>query len=81
MNRENRAFKASLRTILEITLETLRHDSELKLCEGLRLIEATRKSVERNTPDHLDDFDRKVLPRLRRALQLRFGLPDEGEAQ
>ena len=41
MSQPPRAFRAQYGTVLEITLETLRHDPELRLCEGIRLIEVT----------------------------------------
>ena len=51
-------------------------DPELKLCEGLRLIDATRTAVSRIAPASLKDFDREVLPRMRTALMERFGLSE-----
>ena len=81
MNRDSRAFRANYGTVLEITLETLRHDPELRLCEGLRLIETTRRWVGRNAPEIQAAFDRDVLPRLRMALNLRFGLPGDRPPQ
>ncbi len=60
--------------MLDVTCRTLEEDPELKLCEGLRLIEATRKSVARHSPASLDIFDSRVLPRMRETLMHRFGM-------
>jgi len=81
MNHDSPDFGVSYSTIFEVTLQTLRHDDELRLCEALRLIEATRKAVERNHPQALESFDREVLPQLRQALNLRFNLPEERPLQ
>ena len=70
------AFQAKYEVMLDVALRTLRSDPELRLCEGLRLIEATRTSVSRNTPASLDAFDAHILPKLRQALLDRFGLVD-----
>jgi hypothetical protein len=69
-------FEARYGVMLDVTLDTLRSDPDLKLCEGLRLIEATRTAVARHAPDRLDAFDAQVLPRLNEALMDRFGLVD-----
>ena len=58
---------------LDVTFQTLSSDPDLKLCEGLRLIEATRTAISRIAPGSLNDFDREVLPRMRSALMERFG--------
>ena len=75
--KQNPALEASYSTILEITLETLRDDPELKLCEGLRLIEATRVAVSRNVPAELDHFNERIYPQLRKALLDRFGIRED----
>jgi hypothetical protein len=65
--------------MVEVTLDTLHGDPDLRLCEGLRLIQATRTAVGRLMPELLDDFDRVILPTLRQVLMERFGvteLPD-----
>ena len=62
--------------MLDVTLQTLRSDPELKLCEGLRLIDATRTAVARLAPDALEFFDETVLPRMREVLMERFGVVD-----
>ena len=77
MKKFSKAFQASYTTILEVTFETLRHDSDLKLCEGLRLIEATRTAVARRAPEELENFETSILPSLRTALLERFGLPSD----
>jgi len=60
--------------MLDVAMQTLANDPELKLCEGLRLIEATRRSVARYSPATLDIFDKRVLPRMRETLMHRFGM-------
>ena len=67
-------FEARYQVMLDVTLDTLRTDPDLKLCEGLRLIEATRTAVARNAPDFLEVFEAEVLPRLNGALTDRFGV-------
>lgn len=73
----NPALEASYSTIFEITLETLREDPELKLCEGLRLIDATRTAVSRYAPGELGHFDARIHPKLRKALLDRFGIEED----
>jgi hypothetical protein len=51
--------------MLEVTCHTLRSDPELRLCEGLRLIEAARTAVSRIAPAALTNFDHSLLPRMR----------------
>ena len=60
--------------MLDVAMQTLANDPDLKLCEGLRLIEATRTAVARHSPACLDIFDSRALPRLREALMHRFGM-------
>jgi len=74
MTRLSGNFERSLAAIIEITLETLHSDPELKLCEGLRLIDATRTAVSRQLPHRLEDFERSILPGMRAVLLERFGL-------
>jgi hypothetical protein len=62
--------------MLDVTCRTLEEDPDLKLCEGLRLIEATRKALARMAPESRDLFDSDVLPRLRKVLMERFGLAE-----
>ncbi len=69
-------FEAKYEVMLDVALRTLRSDPELRLCEGLRLIEATRTAVSRHAPASLDAFDDRILPKLRQALLDRFGLVD-----
>jgi len=73
---ESDTFQARCEVMLDVALKTLRSDPELRLCEGLRLIEATRTAVSRNAPASLDTFDAKILPLLKQALFDRFGLVD-----
>jgi len=60
--------------MLDVTCQTLRSDPELRLCEGLRLIDATRTAVARMSPHSLDAFERVILPQMRKILLERFGL-------
>lgn len=65
--------------MLDVTCKTLRDDPDLRLCEGLRLIEATHKAVARLAPDAVAIFESDVLPHMRTILMERFGvseLPD-----
>ena len=69
-------FDSRCELMLDVTLQTLSSDPELKLCEGLRLIEATRSAVARLAPESVDLFESEVLPQLRSALMERFGLSE-----
>jgi hypothetical protein len=60
--------------MLDVTRKTLEEDPDLRLCEGLRLIEATRKAVGRLAPDAVEAFENHELPGLRNILMERFGL-------
>ena len=62
--------------MLEVTCHTLRCDPDLRLCEGLRLIDAARTAVSRIAPDALTTFDDQLLPRMRGILMERFGVSD-----
>jgi len=62
--------------MLEVTRKTLEEDPDLRLCEGLRLIEATRKAVGRLAPDAIEAFENEELPSLRSILMERFGLSE-----
>lgn len=62
--------------MLDVTCQTLRSDPELRLCEGLRLIEATRTAVSRLAPESLDSFEAHLLPQMRSILMERFGVAD-----
>lgn len=67
-------FDRRCRLMVDVALDTLRDDPDLKLCEGLRLIEATRVAIARFAPSAAEDFDQRVLPQLEQALMDRFGL-------
>jgi len=69
-------FDSRCQLLLEVTCETLRRDPNLKLCEGLRLIEATRTAIARLSPASLDAFDARVMPLMRQTLMERFGVPE-----
>ncbi len=62
--------------MLEVASRTLEEDPDLKLCEGLRLIEATHRALTRLAPDVVPSFEATELPRLRGILMERFGLPE-----
>lgn len=62
--------------MLDVTYKTLESDPELRLCEGLRLIEATRKAMARMAPASMEIFDARILPRMRSILMERFGLSE-----
>jgi len=62
--------------MLEVTSRTLEEDPDLRLCEGLRLIEATHKAIARLAPDIVAWFEAAELPRLRGILMERFGLAE-----
>lgn len=62
--------------MLDVTSRTLEEDPDLKLCEGLRLIEATRRAFARLAPDSVSSFEATELPRLRGILMERFGLAE-----
>ena len=62
--------------MLDVTRKTLEEDPGLRLCEGLRLIEATRKAVGRLVPEAVERFEDKELPGLRSILMERFGLAE-----
>jgi hypothetical protein len=62
--------------MLDVTCHTLRSDPELRLCEGLRLIDATRTAVSRLAPASLDTFESRVMPQMRSILMERFGVAE-----
>ncbi len=62
--------------MLDVTVRTLEEDPDLKLCEGLRLIEATRGAIARLAPDIVASFEAVELPRLRAILMERFGVAE-----
>jgi hypothetical protein len=76
MTSNRSVFDARCELMLDVTCRTLQEDPELRLCEGLRLIEATRKAVSRLAPDSVEVFDADVLPRMRNILMERFGLSE-----
>lgn len=69
-------FDVRCELMLDVTCRTLEEDPDLKLCEGLRLIEATRKAISRIAPESAEVFDSDVLPRLRSILMTRFGVSE-----
>lgn len=60
--------------MVDVTLDTLRSDPDLRLCEGLRLIDATRAAVARLAPNALAAFESHVVPEMRDILLERFGV-------
>jgi hypothetical protein len=69
-------FDARCELMLDVTRRTLESDPDLKLCEGLRLIEATHRAVARLAPHAVDHFESEVLPVLRSVLMKRFGVAE-----
>ncbi|MFV2073208.1 MAG: hypothetical protein ACC742_11230 [Thermoanaerobaculales bacterium] len=69
-------FDARCEVMLDVTYKTLESDPELRLCEGLRLIEATRKAMARMAPASMEVFDARILPRMQSVLMERFGLSE-----
>ncbi len=66
--------EARCRLIAEVTDAILAGDRELRLCEGLRLIEASAEAVARLAPEAAPSFRERTVPRLRRRLLGRFGI-------
>jgi hypothetical protein len=62
--------------MLEVASRTIEEDPDLKLCEGLRLIEATHRAFARLAPDVVQTFEAIELPRLRGLLMERFGVAE-----
>jgi hypothetical protein len=62
--------------MLDVTLRTLESDPDLKLCEGLRLIDATHRAISRLAPEAVPSFEAYDLPRLRKILMERFGVSE-----
>jgi hypothetical protein len=62
--------------MLDVTRKTLEEDPDLRLCEGLRLIDATRTAVGRLAPEAIEVFENNELPILRSILMERFGLSE-----
>jgi hypothetical protein len=69
-------FDARCVLMLDVTCQTLQSDPDLRLCEGLRLIEATRTAVSRLAPESLELFEQHVLPQMRSMLMERFGVSE-----
>jgi len=69
-------FDARCELMLDVALQTLRSDPDLKLCEGLRLIEATRTAISRLAPKSMDLFEHRVMPQMKSTLMERFGLTE-----
>jgi hypothetical protein len=69
-------FDARCELMLDVTRRTLECDPDLKLCEGLRLIEATHKAIARLAPGSIAHFEDEVLPQLRSVLMERFGVSE-----
>ena len=67
-------FSPRCELVLDVTLDTLRSDPDLRLCEGLRLIEATRTAIRRIDPASLDMYETRVVPFFRETLMDRFGV-------
>lgn len=74
VNWSTAAFDARCMLMLDVTCQTLRSDPDLLLCEGLRLIEATRTAIARLAPSSLETFESQVMPQMRTILMERFGV-------
>ncbi len=73
-------FDRRCRLMVETVVDIIQSDEELKLCEGLRLLEATRTALARVDAASVQRFDLEVLPDIRRRLLERFGIdPWAGE--
>ena len=70
------SFDERSQLMLDVTYRTLQSDPELRLCEGLRLIEAARTAVARMEPTSLDTLELQVIPVLRQTLLQRFGVAE-----
>lgn len=70
------SFDPRCQLLLDVTCETLRQDPNLRLCEGLRLIEATRTAISRLSPASLETFETQLMPLMRQMLMDRFGVPE-----
>jgi hypothetical protein len=75
-NHNLESFDARCVMMLDVTCQTLRSDPDLLLCEGLRLIEATRTAISRLAPASLEVFETTVLPQMRSILMSRFGVAE-----
>ncbi len=69
-------FDRRSQLMLDVTYHTLQSDPDLRLCEGLRLIEAARSAVARLEPASLETMEIRVVPMLRQVLLERFGVSD-----
>lgn len=67
-------FDRKCRLMVESIVDIIQSDAELGLCEGLRLLEATRCALARVDAASADRFDLQVLPHIRRHLLERFGI-------
>lgn len=70
------AHESRCELMLDVTRRTLESDPDLRLCEGLRLIEATRAAMMRLAPSSLDVLETEILPDLKSVLMERFGLSE-----
>ncbi len=69
-------FDRRSQLMLDVTYQTLQSDPDLRLCEGLRLIEAARSAVARLDPASLETMEVQVIPMLRQTLLERFGVSE-----
>ena len=72
----NWLITARCELMLDVTRRTLKEDPDLKLCEGLRLIEATHRAFVRLDPLSVGTLEADILPGLLRVLMERFGLAE-----
>lgn len=74
---ENKKIR-HLRILVDLTAQMLAQDKSLKLCEALRLVEATREAVSRLFPGKEATFDLIIRPRLEQIILERFQLTPPG---
>lgn len=72
------ATESRFRLIVDTAFEIIRHDPELRFCEGLRLIEATRRSIAQLDVAIADRFEQNCAGEMRRVLMERFGIDPDG---
>jgi len=72
--RPSGTFERRYQLMVETIVDIIKSDEELRLCEGLRLLEATRGALARMDATSAQRFDREVLPGIRSCLLERFGI-------
>lgn len=70
-----RHISRRIKLITEVTAQVLSEDEGLTLCGALRLVDATRSTLLRLSPDRDPTIDSKVVPRLEQIIFERFRIP------